>query len=181
MIIGRRYGGCRLADDGSSSVLVAERLHVERYALVLQRLDGLRVDNLRAAVCQFDCVHVVERVDFARFGEYLRVGVQNAVHVLPDGHRLGVENVRDDGCRVVRTLATERGRRTVGALPIKPCPTNTRVREPAISRRSSRRRFVDKDVRVLVARLRYEASAHVHPMIADSAAVEVLRHYRGRD
>lgn len=80
------------------------------------------MDDLRAAVCQFDGIEVVQLGNLLGVRENLGVGIQHAVHILPHRHRLGVEDVRHHGRRVVRAFAAERRGRPVGCPADKALP-----------------------------------------------------------
>ena len=125
-----------------------------------------------AAVGQFDGVQVVQLVDLHGVGEDLGVGVQNAVHILPDRHRFGPQDVGDHGGRVVRTLAAQRGRGAVGGAADEALPD-----EDGFGRRlhlgpQQGRGGLDVDRGVLVTQFGAEAAAHVDPAVRDAHAVE---------
>ena len=81
-----------------------ERLHLQRDSLILQRFDGLGVDDGGAIKSQLDGFGVGDMWQLNRVGEAFRVGVEQAVDVFPDGDLLGIEAVGEDGCGEVGTF-----------------------------------------------------------------------------
>ena len=139
------------------------------------------MDDLRAAVGQLDRIEVVQFGDLHGVGENLRIGVQHAVHVLPHGHRLGVEDIGHHGRRVVRAFAPQRGGRTVGRTADKALSDKDIL--DALGQRAlqQRSRSFDIDPGVLVTLLGEETAAHVDPAVRHSGIVEILRDNRRRD
>ena len=85
-------------DERRLVVGMEERLYFECYPLVLQRFDGFWVDDGSTVEGQFDGFGVGDMWQLDCFGEAFRVGIEKAVHVLPDGDLLGIEAVGEDGC-----------------------------------------------------------------------------------
>ena len=59
-----------------------ERLHVQPYVFVLQRLDGLRMNNAGAIESQFDGFGIADVRNLDRFLESFRVGIEQTVDIL---------------------------------------------------------------------------------------------------
>ena len=167
--------GRHASDHRAGFALVAEGPHVKRNILVLKRLDRLRMDDLRAAVSQFDGVEVVQLGDLHGIGKRFRVGVHHAVHILPHRHRLGVENVGHHGRRVVRAFAPQGRGRAVGRAADEALSHEDRLRRTFHFGQQAECRGVDIDRSVLVALLRDQCTAHVDPMVGHSRRGEVLR------
>ena len=94
-------------NDGRLMVRVEERLHLERYPLVLQWLDGLGVDDGGTIKGQFDGLGVGDMRYFHRVREAFRVSVEQAIHVLPNGDFLGIKAVGKNGRSEVGAFATK--------------------------------------------------------------------------
>ena len=86
---------------------VEERLHLQGYSLVLQRLDSFGVDDGRTIESQLNGLGVGDMWQLNRVGEAFRVGVEKPVHVFPDGDLLGIEAVAEDGCGEVGAFTPE--------------------------------------------------------------------------
>ena len=94
-------------DNRALGVLVAKGADIERYVLLLQGLYGLGVYNLRTAICHLYGIHIVKALNLASIGEDFGVGIEYAIDILPHAHRLGIEDIGDDSCRVVGALTAE--------------------------------------------------------------------------
>ena len=94
-------------NNGRLVVGMEERLHLERYPFVLQRFDGLRVDDGGTVESQLDGFRVGNVWQLNRVGEAFRVGVEQTIHVLPDGDLFGIEAVGEDGRGEVGAFAAE--------------------------------------------------------------------------
>ena len=133
------------------------------------------MDDLRAAVCQFDGIEVVQLGNLLGVGENLGVGVQHAVHIFPHRHRLGVEDVRHHGRRVVRAFAAERRGRPVRCPADKALPDEDVLDALGQCVFQQRLRSLEVDPRILVALFREEAATHVDPAVRHPGIIEVFR------
>lgn len=86
-----------------------KRLYLECYILVLQRFDGLRVDDGGAVESQFDGFRIADVRNLHCLLETLWVGVEQPIDVFPDGDFLGVKAVGEDGGGIVGTFASKGG------------------------------------------------------------------------
>ena len=173
--------GRHASDHRAGFALVAEGPHVKRNILVLERLDRLRMDDLRAAVSQFDGVEVVQLGDLHGIGKRFRVGVHHAVHILPHRHRLGVENVGHHGRRVVRAFAPQGRGRAVGRAADEALSDEDVLDAFAQRVFQQRSRSLDVHPGVLVALLGEKTAAHVDPAVRHPGVVQVLGDNRRRD
>ena len=84
---------------------VEERLYLEGDPLVLQWLDGLWVDDGCPIESQLNGFGIGDMRQLDSIIEAFRVGVEQAIDILPDGDFFGVEAVGEDGCGVVGAFA----------------------------------------------------------------------------
>ena len=92
-------------DEGGLVVGVEERLNLKRYSLVLQRFDGLWVDDGGTIESQLDGFGVGNVGDLHRVDKTFRVGVEQTVHVFPNGDFLCIQAVGEDGRSEVGAFA----------------------------------------------------------------------------
>ena len=98
-----------IVDGAARCAEFRERTHVERDVLALQGLQRARVDHAGAEVAELDRLAVADVAEQPRVREPLRVRVEHAGHVLPDGHAFSVQQVGEDGRAEVGAFAPERG------------------------------------------------------------------------
>ena len=166
---------CRAVNLRSGSEFIAERFYIQRYVFVLQRLDSLGVDNLRTAICQLDGIYIVKLVNFYRIREDFRVGVEDSVNIFPHSHRLCIEDICDDCCRVVRAFTTECCGCAIGSRADKALTYENTTLRTCNSEAKWCFGLLDKDICVFVARLRVEALAHIYPLVRYTLLVEESR------
>ena len=101
--------GVERADDGAFALGGDERLDEETDALVLERFDSFWVDDAGSVVGELNGLVVWYLRDTYGVGEEFRVGVEETVHILPNGETFGVETIGEYRGGVVAALAAEGG------------------------------------------------------------------------
>ena len=164
------------ADDAARFRGVAERTHVERNACVLERFDGFRMDDLRTAVRQLDGVEIAHPRNEDRVVEQPGIGVEDAVHVLPDRDAFGAEHRADECGRVVRAFASQRR-----GIPLRRGADESLSDEQAL--RGVFHRLPQQggrpgriDLGLAVAVVGDEAAPHVDPSVGQTPLGKIFRH-----
>ena len=81
-----------------------------RNALGNRRFDRLGVDNFGAVIGQFGHLFVAQLVEAAGIGDDARISRQDAIDIGPNLNLISIQHCADDGARIVRTAAAQRGR-----------------------------------------------------------------------
>src|SRR5690554_6807356 len=92
---------------------------MQGYSLVFERLNGLRMNNVRAVIAELDGIDIGKFRNQFGIVEPFRIGIQNARNVFPDGNRLSVQAGSENGGRVVGSVTTKRGRKIFGRSSYK--------------------------------------------------------------
>lgn len=177
-----RQDGVEGADDGAFALGGDERLDEETDALVLERFDSFWVDDAGSVVGELNGLVVWYLRDTYGVGEEFRVGVEETVHILPNGETFGVETIGEDGGGVVAALAAEGGGEAVVVGGDKPLGYNEREASEGIGERL-RIELGLRPIHVAVAVVVVggDDRTDVDPLVGETQEVEIFADNGGRD
>ena len=169
------------SDYRARSVLIAKWAHVERDILLLQGFDGLGVDDLRTTICHLYGIHVVKTLNLLGIGKLFGISIEDAIDILPHAHRLCIEDICHDGCRVVRALTAKCCSSAIGSTTDK--ALTHKYAHGAILNLTlqAHRRSLKVYVSILVALLGEESTTHIYPAVLHAVAIEIVRDDCRRD
>src|SRR6185437_14750089 len=88
---------------------IEKALYIKWDILVLQRFDGLGMDDLGTIIGHLDDLVIVEFAEDLRVGKLFGIGIHHPFHILPDGQAFRVEQVGKDRGGIVAAFAAEGG------------------------------------------------------------------------
>ena len=177
-----RQDGVEGPDDGAFALGEDEGLDEEANTLVLKRFDGFRVDDASTVVGELNGLVVRYLCDANSIVKELRVGVEEAVHILPDGETFGVETIGEYRGGVVATLAAECSGETLVVGGDKTLGYNERR---GIEERSERLRIElglrPIHISIAVVVVGRDDRADIDPLVGHSQKVKVFADDGSRD
>src|SRR5690606_36503732 len=109
----RKRIGCLI--DGSTFLLNVDKgTYLKRDALVFERLDGLRMNDIGSVITQLNGIEVGKLRNELRVGEPFRIGIQYAGYIFPDGNRFRIQAGSENCRRIVGSVTSERRGKVFG-------------------------------------------------------------------
>ena len=160
-----------------------KRLDIQRNVLVLQRLDGLRVDHTGPVIGQLDGLAVGNPLQFDRIRKNLRVGIEQTLHILPDGDALRMQRMGENGRAVIRTFAPQGDGELLGRAGNETLRQQQTVKSVGIM---ILQMFLDMALRFHPINLTLtimvvgpHQTAGIRPLVRNPQAVQIGRNYPG--